>query len=1207
MSSSLKFYTYLFTLLLFNFQFDFSASAQTIDKDHQLLWEISGNGLEKPSYLYGTMHLADKRVFEFSDSVLLKLEAADAFAMEALPEDIMSYMFENILVFDSENEQKWKDLIGEERYSRIDKWLQSKANLSLSDVNTDYPWMLTSFAESATPNENEDTFLDAHLYQIAKLQSKKLLGLEEMKDYNELYEGESVDEQIGLLERVINSKNSDKKMEQQTEKLVDIYRRGNLAEIDAYIQKYGEEEAFFMKKMLDDRNGNMANRIEEYAKEQSTFVALGAAHIAGKNSVIDLLKEKGYTLRSVPAVFTGLAEKYEVPKSAVEAKWMTFEIPNVYAHIELPAQPYEMKFSEMPNFFKSYGYPDMGEGMNYVVVVMDFPSSIPRKVVGQSFVDYSKGLASEEGVEVLGHENISDENRKGMEVITLEDNTTYTRYQLFLRGNTIYVNALSGNNESIIKNEKAEHYFNSFRLHEIEAAPWVTITSKAGAFQIDMPTEEEESTVPFKGEDGELQVEAFIYKSQEITEGGEIGYFARYQNYAPGFVVEDAEEVYKSNFANFFEQLKTKGEIQDTIINDIPSKFVEVNRENASFYIQMFLKGNRLYMLISASEGNVNKEKINRFYNSFEFLEPEVSEMQTYKSSVAPVSFMVFDKPEIEKIANTLDVKMETLIDSMFIYNTLDENTGANYSLTVYKFIPYAYLNHPDTIFNNLIDVSGADSLISYKKLEDLGDLNLETVTYSNKTQAFTKTRTILKDGIMYEFTSLLPEEQLDSEVNNRFFGEIQIGDLPAPMDVFSEKSELIFKDLFSEQEEVKELATAATLNYDFSEIPFERLEKAFTETYPNQKENQFEIKENLLLSMYGRDSLAVFDYIQLNYDKWNNMSGVQVTALWILLDMKQQEAIDHAKKLLLNEAPAIDTSDYYIESILADLVIEDDSLQLAESLFPDILQLLDKEHYEMSVLKLIRSLVLNERFKTEYFGSFVPTMVKHFDNSIEKTKALEEETDEYYEAIRKIRYYAFILEQLEDKKEAIPMWKKMLAFDVDYLQLEIAESLWKAGQEVDAKIVEGIAATPTLRRNLYDTLKKMDKLSLFPKAYKNQASMAESLLYDFSARRYEFYPDSIVVLKARSYDYKGTKYRIFPYKMGYKNDEGELAWYLGMAGLYPWSKKELEETTFDFTDIAGAEEVTDENFEEFYEGLLKAGVEYEKRKLEREKEAASE
>jgi uncharacterized protein YbaP (TraB family) len=58
--------------------------------------EISGNGLKNPSYLFGTMHLKDKRVFDFSDSVLVKLDECPTFAMEILPDSILKAVSSNI-------------------------------------------------------------------------------------------------------------------------------------------------------------------------------------------------------------------------------------------------------------------------------------------------------------------------------------------------------------------------------------------------------------------------------------------------------------------------------------------------------------------------------------------------------------------------------------------------------------------------------------------------------------------------------------------------------------------------------------------------------------------------------------------------------------------------------------------------------------------------------------------------------------------------------------------------------------------------------------------------------------------------------------------------------------------------------------------------------------------------------------------------------
>jgi len=51
-----------------------------------LLWEISGNGLKKSSYLFGTMHVSSKVAFHLADSFYLGIHHADVVALETNPE-----------------------------------------------------------------------------------------------------------------------------------------------------------------------------------------------------------------------------------------------------------------------------------------------------------------------------------------------------------------------------------------------------------------------------------------------------------------------------------------------------------------------------------------------------------------------------------------------------------------------------------------------------------------------------------------------------------------------------------------------------------------------------------------------------------------------------------------------------------------------------------------------------------------------------------------------------------------------------------------------------------------------------------------------------------------------------------------------------------------------------------------------------------------
>lgn len=59
-----------------------------------LLWRISGKGMQKPSYLYGTMHLQDKRLFHFTDSLYAGIRSVEGFAAELDMNDLNDWIIQ---------------------------------------------------------------------------------------------------------------------------------------------------------------------------------------------------------------------------------------------------------------------------------------------------------------------------------------------------------------------------------------------------------------------------------------------------------------------------------------------------------------------------------------------------------------------------------------------------------------------------------------------------------------------------------------------------------------------------------------------------------------------------------------------------------------------------------------------------------------------------------------------------------------------------------------------------------------------------------------------------------------------------------------------------------------------------------------------------------------------------------------------------------
>ena len=118
-------YTMLFTIIFTCLFFSPTAKSQS------LLWEISGNGLQESSYLFGTIHISDKRVFNFNDSVFAKIDECDAFTMEieATPENKRE-VGNSIFLEDGKTIDK---MLSEKDYAYLTKFFKETFDLNFNE------------------------------------------------------------------------------------------------------------------------------------------------------------------------------------------------------------------------------------------------------------------------------------------------------------------------------------------------------------------------------------------------------------------------------------------------------------------------------------------------------------------------------------------------------------------------------------------------------------------------------------------------------------------------------------------------------------------------------------------------------------------------------------------------------------------------------------------------------------------------------------------------------------------------------------------------------------------------------------------------------------------------------------------------------------------------------------------------------------------
>ncbi|MEP7234621.1 MAG: TraB/GumN family protein, partial [Ignavibacteriota bacterium] len=262
-----------------------------------LLWQISGNGLKKPSYLYGTVHSADTRAFGFAKLCDSYIAKCDAFGMEINMNDlgdvdILSMMKYLVMPGDTTLQM----LMSAEQYAKLDKFVADSMHFSLAMFSTIKPLFLLGMQEGMAMAEDSSDFLDAYLMNKALARKKKIIGIETIEEQIRALDLIPLREQAKMIIEVMEPDTT--KADESISDLVDVYATGDL---DALYTFYRKEELSntFNAALITDRNHRMADRIDSILHRKTLFTAVGALHLPGEEGVINLLTKKGYVLTPI--------------------------------------------------------------------------------------------------------------------------------------------------------------------------------------------------------------------------------------------------------------------------------------------------------------------------------------------------------------------------------------------------------------------------------------------------------------------------------------------------------------------------------------------------------------------------------------------------------------------------------------------------------------------------------------------------------------------------------------------------------------------------------------------------------------------------------------------------------------------------------------------------------------------------------------------
>ena len=290
MINSIKFFA---IALIFSSLYFTKVYAQKEDKS--LLYEISGNGLSKPSYIFGTIHVICKDEFFMPQVVKDKFATTEQVYLELDMDDpsMMTEMQKSMMMTDGKT---LKSIMSEADYQKVATFFKDSLKTNIAMMNSFKPFVLSSMTIPVMlgcPMQGyEEVFV-----KLAKEQNKEIKGLEMVKEQFDAIDNMGMEKQAQLMLVKMVDNWTKGKMEMKT--MIKNYRNQDIEALLKDMANASTADANFEKDLLENRNRNWIPRIDAIVKTKPTFFGVGAGHLGGKTGVLALLKKQGYTVKAI--------------------------------------------------------------------------------------------------------------------------------------------------------------------------------------------------------------------------------------------------------------------------------------------------------------------------------------------------------------------------------------------------------------------------------------------------------------------------------------------------------------------------------------------------------------------------------------------------------------------------------------------------------------------------------------------------------------------------------------------------------------------------------------------------------------------------------------------------------------------------------------------------------------------------------------------
>ena len=1143
-----------------------------------LLWEITGNGAEKPSYLYGTMHVSSKLAFHLGDSFFMALESCDYVALESDATTWLSYMFGTEYMEETGGLYRtatyhrdfYRDAF---KFEEVDKKVFGS---SLNFSNRIMNGMLYRKSSYAADFE-EETYLDMYIHQAGEKLNKKVIGLEDFMESQRLTQRADIpdddekDKPKNLdYRKLINSGKSPREM------LEDAYRSADLDMVDS-LQRIMNPGENHQKYMLHIRNQNITDKMDSIIQSGKTlFSGIGAAHLAGEKGVIEMLRSLGYNVRPVTRNIGEYSKQYrdKLEKTYVEKELSTYKTSDDWIEVKLPGKLIEMPSNQ---YYKMYFYPDMSNGTNYSLIRLRYHGAMRNQTKEYMIKRIDSLLYENIPGKIEVQKSIERNGYPGFDIINKTKKSDYQRYLIFATPVEMIVFKVGGTLDYVKDNNNLEEIFSSFKINGTDHK-WQRHESPYG-FAIDLPG------TPITDEKNTDMKHLFGNAVELFAINGDDFYSVKRASYHDQSYIE--EDTFELSYiaTQFQDELKHK-ELNRSFLQHKGMQALRTTCKDSLRFVHSLymIDGPKYYQILAkTADSTWPAEFFNTFektavspirpYSTFE----DTTYFYTVKSNTKRSGYSAFDLREINSRIRNKENDRNYDGNSEYIYYGDMMNDEEVY-LYFRQFSRYYYRPSYDSLWRGEKHFFTRKGLV----IED------EVISKDSNTYSFVLTDTNsvrnihvqyrVNGGILYGMR-YVGEIGSESEFGKTFFESFQPqADTVVGLPFNQNKGDIFLEDLYGEDSLAKDYALQSMRMITFDK----KHTKQVIDIIDGFKHKDFGVKERVhLIEQLGYlKHRAVMPYLEEVYNRSVDTAQIQVAVLQALVNQKTKSSTKLFAKLLESETPLVSQSSVeYLTSSMSD------SLIIYKELFPFLLKFTGYPEYKTGVYVLMAEMLDSGVLKPKDYKSYRKDLVREAKDGLKRVMAESHSESGYDESYSRYSYsstshsesmeaYNKLLIPFKNSKDVKEYFVRTKRLNSKPDLLNTSLQFVAAGIEVEDSIWGHFANQDKYLIKLYTSLKEIGKEDLIPDSCLTQEKVARGLLYRYVTIEDE---DSVQFLKRVPASTKDTKGYIYIFKKKDKYNEAE--WNYDYVGVLP-----LDSTIIpDQTDVrnTGNDYLDDEDLDE--------------------------